>query len=149
GPVEEPLPATLNLSQQAHRSIRYGNRVILKAYRHIEEGTHPEVEIGIALTENHRTFCAAPLAGGVEYQRRGYEPMAMAILHGYVPNEGDAWQYTLDQLSVFFEHVATMPPLEMMLPPPLRRGLGNDAAPPPESAAELLHGFLELVQLLG
>src|SRR5262249_5619966 len=93
--------------------------------------------------------CTAPLAGAIEYRQRGREPMALAVVHGYVPNEGDAWQYVLDQLSVFFEYVATMPALEMSLPLPLRRPLGEGAEPPPEFAAELLQSSLELVRLLG
>jgi len=30
--------------------------------------------------------------------------MTVAILHGFVPNQGDAWQYTQDVLTHYFEH---------------------------------------------
>lgn len=149
GAEDEPLLPSLNLAQQAHRSIRYGNRLILKAYRRIEEGIHPELEIGKILTDAHRTFCVPPLAGAIEYHRRGHEPMALAVIHGYVLNEGDVWQHALDQLSVFFENVATRPPLEKEVPLPLCRRLGDNTATPPEFAAELLHGSLEQFRLLG
>jgi len=33
----------------------------------------------------------------------------VAVLHGYVPNEGDAWRYTLDSLSRFFAAALTRP----------------------------------------
>src|SRR5262249_9856973 len=117
--------------------------------RRIEEGPHPEIEIGRLLTEVHRVECAAPLAGAIEYRRRGREPMAMAVLHGYINNEGDAWQHTLDQLSGFFEHVATLPELQMHWPPPLRRRLGEDVPAPPVLAADLLRNPLAPPRLLG
>src|SRR5258708_24085967 len=49
----------------------------------------------------------------------------------------------------FYERVATMPPLDPAPLMPLRRQLGEDGTPPPEFAAELLHGYLEMIRLLG
>jgi maltose alpha-D-glucosyltransferase/alpha-amylase len=149
GPQTEPLPATPVALEQTNRSIRYGNSLILKMYRRIEDGVHPELELGRFLTEDRRLPCIAPLAGSIEYRRRRNESATVAVLHGYVPNEGDALQYSLDVLSAFFERVATMPALEPSPPVPLRRRLGDDGTPPPEFAAELLHGYLEMVRLLG
>ncbi len=149
GADHEPLPAVLNLAPQSHFSIRYGTRLIAKIYRQIDEGPHPEQEIGTLLTETRHTACVAPLAGRMEYRRRGREPIALGILHGYVPHEGDAWQHTLDQLSMFFEHVATMPPLESEPPCPLRQSLVESPPPLPEHAGELMRGSLESVRLIG
>jgi maltose alpha-D-glucosyltransferase/alpha-amylase len=149
GNEAESQSPSLHLTQQAHRSVRYGSCLMLKAYRRIEEGPHPEVEIGRVLTAKQGIVSTAPLVGGIEYRRHGHEPTALAVVHGFVANEGDAWQYTLNQLSVFFEHVATMPPLEGAFPPPLRRGLGVMTSPPPVPVVELLRGFLELVGLIG
>jgi len=144
------LPSTPSALEQTNRSIRYGNSLILKTYRRIEDGVHPELELGRFLTEDRRLACVAPLAGAVEYRRRRSESAVVAVLHGYVPNEGDALQYSLDVLSVFFERVATMPALAPPPPAPLRRRLGEDGMPPPpQFAAELLHGYLEMVRLLG
>jgi len=145
----EPLPATPAAPEQTNRSIRYGHSFILKAYRRIEDGVHPELELGKFLTEDRPLACIAPVVGSIEYRRRRSETADVAVLHGYVPNEGDALQYSLDVLSSFFERVATMPALESLPPAPLLRRLGEDGTPPPEFAAELLHGYLEMVRLLG
>ena len=54
-----------------------------------------------------------PLAGALEYRRtrpKTAEPFTLGILQGYVPNEGDAWRYTLDSLSRFFERVPSLSP---------------------------------------
>lgn len=149
GPVDEPIPPTLNVTQQANRSLRYGNRFMLKAFRRIEEGPHPEFELGKFLTDDHRTLCVAPLAGAIEYRRHGHDSTVLAVVHGFIPNEGDAWQLTLDHLSVFFERVVSRPPIENLHPSPLRRFTGDETGPPPELSTELFQGFLEMICLLG
>jgi maltose alpha-D-glucosyltransferase/alpha-amylase len=149
GPCEEPLnPSRMELGQENY-AIRFGNRLMLKVYRRIEDGLHPEVETGKFLVDAQSQACAAPLAAAVFYQRRRGDRRVLAVLHGYVPNEGDAWQYTLDVLSGFFEHVAALPPPALPAPPPLWRALQQPLAPPVEAAGELVHGYLEMAQLLG
>ena len=39
----------------------------------------------------------------------GPSPITLGVLHRYVPNQGTAWQFTLDQLSQYFERVAALP----------------------------------------
>jgi maltose alpha-D-glucosyltransferase/alpha-amylase len=140
------LPAPF---EQTNRLIRYGNRLILKAYRRIEEGVHPELEMGRLLAEVNPPPAVAPLAGSIEYRRRRSEMTAVATVHGYVPNEGDGLQYSLDVLSAYFERVTTLPALESPPTAPLRRRLLMDGAPPPDFAMTQLQGYLEMVKLLG
>ncbi|MBI3860528.1 MAG: alpha-glucosidase C-terminal domain-containing protein, partial [Planctomycetia bacterium] len=149
GPTDELLLPALNVTEQANRSIRYGNRLILKFYRRIEEGLHPEVELGKYLTEEHAVEHVAPLAGAIEFRQRGRETMTVAVLHGYVVNEGDAWQHALDHLSVLFESVSTLPFPDPLARAPLSRRLGAGAPPPPDSVANLMGSYLALTRLLG
>ncbi len=44
-----------------------------------------------------------PVAGALEYRPHHGQPITLGILHGFVPNQGDAWKYTLDVLGNFFE----------------------------------------------
>src|SRR5690606_14995619 len=47
-----------------------------------------------------------PIAGSIDYQPTGRgNVMTISLLQGFVTNEGDAWQYTLDTLDDYFEHV--------------------------------------------
>lgn len=149
GPTDQALPASVNLAMQTNRSIRYGDRLILKGYRRIDEGVHPEIEIGKVLTEEYHSKLAAPMAGSIEYRSRGREPLTIAVIHGVVPNEGDAWQHTLDQLSVYYEQVVAMPPIEQPLPSPWHRKPGDEIVSPPDSVSEMMRSFLEQVRLLG
>jgi maltose alpha-D-glucosyltransferase/alpha-amylase len=58
--------------------------------------------MGAALTEANFPR-VAPLAGALEYRTDGSEPFTVGVLHGYVPQAVEAWQYTLDHLGLFFE----------------------------------------------
>lgn len=102
GPVDVPLPPAISREEQSHTSIVYGNRLILKAFRRIEPGLNPELEIGRLLTA-HRWPHAPPVVGAIEYRTRRGPPMTLAVMQGYVVNESDAWRFTQDVVSSFFE----------------------------------------------
>ncbi|MDW8317152.1 MAG: hypothetical protein RMN53_04780, partial [Anaerolineae bacterium] len=59
------LPHLLGV-EQSNTSIRFGDRLILKLYRRLEEGINPDVEIGRYLTEQRR-FPNAPAVAAVLY----------------------------------------------------------------------------------
>ena len=59
-------PAVLK-AEQSNTSIAFGNRFILKIYRRVEPGIHPEMEIGTFLTERNFPY-SAPLTGVIEYR---------------------------------------------------------------------------------
>jgi maltose alpha-D-glucosyltransferase/alpha-amylase len=126
----------------------YGDRLMLKLFRRMEAGTSPELEIGRFLTEKVAFPNAPPVAGALEYHNRFIpEPVTLGILHGYVPNEGDAWQYTLDELGFFFDRVLAHPEVAS---PPLIKGSLLDIAEMsiPESAKETIGPYLTSAQRL-
>ena len=85
-------------AEQSNTSIIYGNRLILKFFRRIQEGINPDLEIGQFLTEKTSLKSVPPLAGTLEYQARDGKPMAQGMLQKFVPNQGDAWGFTLKSL---------------------------------------------------
>jgi maltose alpha-D-glucosyltransferase/alpha-amylase len=107
---------------------------------------NPELEVGRFLTEKTTFSQIAPLAGSLEYRRAKGEPISIAILQGYVPNQGDAWQYTLNTLAHFF----TAPELIGAHPPAMPRSL-LDASKlePSEIANKAIGGYLDSARLLG
>jgi maltose alpha-D-glucosyltransferase/alpha-amylase len=142
-------PPVLNRDEQTHSFLHYGNKLILKVIRRIEDGIHPEVEIGRYLTERKGFPHVAPLLGVIERRRRKLEPTLLAVLHAAVPHEGTAWQYTLDELSRFFERVLAQPADQRRIPA-LRASvlqLVESDIPPP--VQELIGRYLESVRLLG
>ncbi|HTU47544.1 MAG TPA: putative maltokinase [Bryobacteraceae bacterium] len=92
-------------AEQSNTSIIYRDRYILKLFRKLEEGVNPDVEIGKFLTA--RGFAHTPaVLGTLEYRAKGGDSAAAyaaGILQQFVPNQGDAWKYTLEALSGFFD----------------------------------------------
>ena len=92
-------PAILK-AEQSNTSVKYGDRGFLKVYRRVEKGINPDLEIGRILTA--MDFPHSPrLAGAIEYVRPNDETVTVAILQGFVRNQGDAWKYSLEAFDQF------------------------------------------------
>ena len=103
--------------------------------------------MGRYLTERASYPHSAPVLGVVEY-RRDAEAVTLMVLHGYVPNQGTAWQYALDELSRFFERMlaqAAGEPQEASLA--AIKAAAERAVTP--SVQEQMGHFLDEVALLG
>ena len=108
--------------------VTLGERLFLKGYRRPVPGINPELEVGRFLTEIARFPNCVPVAGALEYAVAGGPPTTLALLQGYVQNEGDGWSYTLGYLERFLESQRARA----------------------DALAEDIHGgFLSLVQTLG
>ncbi|HWQ55365.1 MAG TPA: maltose alpha-D-glucosyltransferase [Bryobacteraceae bacterium] len=142
-PALEPAVAR---GEQNNTSVIFGDRFVLKLFRRIEAGIHPEREMGAFLTERVHSAHAAPLAGALEY-RSGGEVTTLALLHGYLRHEAEGWDYTLDSLGLYFEQALAS---GLPAPEPTKQSaLVLAAERPPEVAGQLIGGYLELARLLG
>jgi len=103
GPETVKLEANLSAAEQSNNSVVFGERLILKVFRRVEEGINPELELGRFLTERTNFTQLAPLAGALEYRPDRGEAISVAVLQGYVPNQGDAWKYTQSTLDSYFK----------------------------------------------
>jgi maltose alpha-D-glucosyltransferase/alpha-amylase len=115
---------------------------------------NPDLEVCRHLTER-AGFTATPgLAGAIEYrvgEEGGEEPRTLAMLQLFVPNQGDAWTYALDQVGIFLERALALEegPRKRLLefaPPPI---LDAIRAAPPKQCTELLGDFALAAELLG
>ncbi len=146
GPETVRLEAQLSVAEQSNNSVIFGERLMLKVFRRLEEGVNPELEVGRFLTEKTSFSQIAPLAGSLEYRRGKGEPVTIAILQGYVPNQGDAWQYTLTTLAHYFNS----PELTGVVPPaPPRSVVEASRLGPGELAIKAIGGYLDSARLLG
>ncbi len=88
--------------EQSNTSILYDQTFFLKLYRRLEQGVNPDVELSRHLTE-HTSFANLPaFAGAIEWRPTQGAPMTIAMLLECVPNETDAWSYTLDNIERSF-----------------------------------------------
>jgi maltose alpha-D-glucosyltransferase/alpha-amylase len=103
-----PPDPSLMKAEQSNTSIRYGDRFILKVFRRLEEGINPDLEIGAFLTGSTSFKNIPPLCGALEYNRSHAPNIVVGILQAFVPNQGDAWRYTLASLENFFEKASSI-----------------------------------------
>ena len=106
GGRETVLTPSVGRAEQSNTSVVFGDKLILKLFRCLEPGANPEIEIGQALTD--AGFEHTPALGGWLAYRGGREPAALGVLQQFVVNEGDAWQFTLDAVSAFYDRAAAI-----------------------------------------
>jgi maltose alpha-D-glucosyltransferase / alpha-amylase len=87
--------------EQSNTAVFFGEKLFLKGYRRMQHGVNPELEMGRFLTEVSPFPNIVPVAGALEYAGADGETMTLALLQGFVPNQGDGWTYTLDYLERF------------------------------------------------
>ena len=144
---EEPLESSLLKAEQSNTSIVYRNMFILKLFRRIAAGVNPDLEIGRFLTEKVAFSHTPAVAGALEYRQDHGEPMTVAILHGFVPNQGDAWQYTLEALDHYFERALVHEVRQPPLPQNPLIALSEEALSP--LVQETIGSYIATAQLLG
>jgi len=92
-------------TEQSNSSFVFGDSFFFKLYRRLEDGINPDQEITRHLGEKRTFPHIPPFAGALEYRSGNQEPMAVGLLMGLVPNQGDAWTFSLDTLSSFIERL--------------------------------------------
>ena len=97
--LDEVVPAP----EGSNSGASLGGRLFLKGYRRLRPGINPEVELGRFLTEVSPFSQVVPLAGILEYRDREDVPTTLALVQGYVPNQGDLWQHTAGLLVRLWE----------------------------------------------
>jgi trehalose synthase-fused probable maltokinase len=146
-PPETRLPIVRFTSEQSNTTVKFGQRLVLKMFRHLEPGQNPDVEIGRFLST--RTSARVPqLLGDVEYVRAGARPASLALVQRFVWNQGIAWDVTVEELGRFYERA-----LGMDNPPPSAQEaaswLVSARVDPPPHVSEAIRAYLAIAQVIG
>ena len=146
-----PLASQLSKFEQSNSAVLFDSTFFLKLYRRLEQGVHPEPEVGRFLSEKTSFHQVAPLAGVLEYRRAGEEPYTVALLQGFVPSQGDAWSFTLNEVTRFFERaLAHREELKVAARAEVSGPPATEPPPPPADLAGFMLGYYsEMVALLG
>jgi maltose alpha-D-glucosyltransferase/alpha-amylase len=89
-------------TEQSNTTVLVGTDYVVKLFRRLEPGLNPEIEVGHFLTETVAFSHAPPLLGTVEMEENGAHS-AVAVVHSFVQNQGDAWTVTNAYLDRFVE----------------------------------------------
>ncbi len=110
----QPEPSQLMTQEQTNTSIRFGDRYVLKLFRKLETGTHPDVEIARFLGREPRFPHVAALHGTLELHvarpgsRSGDgQATTLAMLTQWVANAEDAWGHVVDLAEAHMRRVVT------------------------------------------
>ncbi|MCW5983050.1 MAG: maltose alpha-D-glucosyltransferase [Bryobacteraceae bacterium] len=149
GPADAPLKVQRSSAEQSNTSIRYGDRLILKLFRKLESGPNPDYEIGRYLTEEAGFNRIPKLAGWIEYSAAGRGEATVAMLQALVENQGDGWQWTLDELGRYYERCSASGAWPQDGLAAGARLLELADAAPPRSAVDMIAFYLEAAAVLG
>ena len=98
----DPVPA-VGSREQSNSSVVIGDGAIMKLIRRLGEGQNPELEVGRALTAQRFPWAPAVM-GAIEMERSGNKvPRTLAVVTELVPNDGDAWDMTMQSLGWYYD----------------------------------------------
>jgi maltose alpha-D-glucosyltransferase / alpha-amylase len=95
-------------AEQSNSALIIGGQVLLKLFRRIHAGAHPEAEMGRYLTERGFTSIA-PLLGEITRVGADGVSFTLGIAQSFIYNEGDAWSWTQNLLERTVQEVLVMP----------------------------------------
>jgi maltose alpha-D-glucosyltransferase/alpha-amylase len=95
-------------AEQSNSSVVAGNAVIFKLIRRVQPGVHPEAEMTRYLTEVGFANIA-PMLGEVTRVTPDGTPHVVAVVQGFLHNQGDAWEWTLATLERLVLELAMTP----------------------------------------
>src|SRR5712672_1906423 len=101
-PIKPPEHIRAVETEQSNSTALVDNDYVVKIYRKLVSGINPEIEIGRFLTEVAGFVNTPALLGSVELVE-GSNRSAIAIVHAFVQNQGDAWTVTSAYLDRFVE----------------------------------------------
>jgi maltose alpha-D-glucosyltransferase/alpha-amylase len=147
-PSQGPLTPSLMQAEQSNSSVVYEERLVLKIFRRLQPGLNPDLEIGSFLTRMTAFRNVPPLAGYIEYRSETGASSELGMLQGYVANQGDAWQFTLEALRGYYERAKQGGSLGVN-EIPHRPLLALCAQALPEEASQRIGPYLASAALLG
>ncbi len=108
-PSDATVPRRLK-GEQTNTTWTFGDKVVAKLVRKIEDGISPEVELGKHLSGEVHFAHVPHLIGHIEVIAPQTEPATILVVQEQIANHGDAWRLVLDDLSRYFETVRALPP---------------------------------------
>ena len=141
----QDLPPRRMSTEQSNTSLAFGDKLILKLFRRLEEGVNPDFEIGRFLTERANFKRVPAVVGGFEHAGIAETHSTIAMMQELVESQGDGWTHATDEVRRFYDAAQSRqaPP-----EPPASYSEVMEAEPPP-AIREAIGGYLETAERLG
>jgi maltose alpha-D-glucosyltransferase/alpha-amylase len=97
-------------SGRRHVQAVLASQLMLKVYRRVEDGPHPEIEMLQFLTDVAHFTHVPALLGTVEHRDAEGRGTVLATLQSFLRSQGDAWDWTVDTLKRLLESLCLAPP---------------------------------------
>jgi len=108
----QPAPdvTSVNATQreQSNTTAIVDNKYVVKILRRITDGIHPEIEVGRFLADVAHFQNAPTLLGSMELIE-GDRRSALAVVHSFIENQGDAWTVTAAALDRLMDEQRLLP----------------------------------------
>ena len=103
--LPERLIARRSGAEQSNSSIVFDDYGMLKIYRRLQSGPHPEIEMSRFLVERAGFANTPPLLAFMELDLDGdgQQTHALGVLFGFVRNQGDGWTQALNYLTRYLD----------------------------------------------
>ena len=100
---EEPYESSRFMGvEQSNTSIIYNDKYVIKFFRRIYANKNPDYEMSRFLSEKKDFKNTPPYLGSINIVDSERDYITIALLQELVPNQGDAWEYMLQELHEVF-----------------------------------------------
>lgn len=91
--------------EQSNTSIIYNDDCVMKFFRRIYTSKNPDYEIIRFLTEKSKFQNIPAYVGSINLALDGGDTITLGLMQNLIENEGDAWNYMLDELKTVFANL--------------------------------------------
>jgi maltose alpha-D-glucosyltransferase/alpha-amylase len=102
----ENAPVLWLTAEQSNSSLIVNDAVMLKIFRRVSPGVHPEAEMSRYLTAQGFAN-TPPMLGEIVREAKDGERSSLGVAQGFVRNQGDAWTWALDQFNRAIDDLGT------------------------------------------
>ena len=93
--------------EQSNTSIIYNEKYVLKFFRRIYSNKNPDYEMSRFLSEKKEFKNTPAYLGSINIIDSEKENITIALMNEMVPNQGDAWEFMLNELHQVFSNIGT------------------------------------------
>jgi trehalose synthase-fused probable maltokinase len=138
--VPDDAPVRLMGVEQSNSSIVFDERLVLKAFRKLEPGVNPELEMLRFLTR-HEFPNIAPLKGWYEYEGHALSS-TLGVVQEFLPDAIEGWELALEEIPTepdsFLERLGSLGRVTAEMHNVLASDAGDPAFSPEEPSHEAL-----------